>query len=115
MQKYTFSPVAEKPQVEINGIVFDILKLDFEVIKQVTELQNKYMLFTSGKETLDVDQITTLIQDIHTYIDEMIGAGAVAKICGDVELSLAKSIELMVIVSQAAVKELTEDITHKYG
>ena len=79
-----------KPQMEINGIVFDMQMNDLDIYLRSQELFDKWdKAVKGGKTDLSPKQVLTLLKEFAGFLDEILGDGAVAKISGGVPVSMA--------------------------
>ena len=73
--------IPETEQIEINGDIFDINKSDVDILNKSRELTAKYgKIKEHDKSPKNIKLIVDGANEIITYIDEILGDGAVAKI-----------------------------------
>ena len=116
MKKLKFE-VPEYRQLEINGHVFDILKSDSDVMMKAEELRNRYAGLASRESVKDtgLSEIIDAVKSVISYIDEMLGEGATAKITAGKPLGIVPAIQLMTLICQAVVEEYNVDVQAKYS
>lgn len=115
MKKLQFT-LPEYKQLEINGHVFDILKADADILEKAQGYRNKYSKFAGKQSVTDEDlrEVVAAIKDIISYIDEILGAGAVKKIVQERPLSIADAIQLLSMVCKGVIEEYNASIKDKY-
>ena len=116
MKKIEFA-VPELRKIEINGLVFDILKSDADVMMKAAELRNEYAHLTKIKsaKASDFDAIVKAVKAIISYVDEILGEGATKKIVNGKPLGIVQAVTLMTTICAAVVEEYNDDVADKYG
>ena len=101
----------EKQYVEINGIKFELLKSDADILEDALKLIDE-------SEKLDVnDQKAVLknLRDMAKYIDTVLGEGALQKISGGVPVGYKKLQECTAVIVGAVYSAYQTDLAAKYG
>lgn len=109
MQKLHFD--FEQPQLEVNGIVFDVLKSDGDIMLDALELQER----CKDINTNDPEAVKSAIRAAADCIDGILGEGALKKISGGRPVNLQKSIDVMVAVARAAAESMNDYMAAEYG
>lgn len=103
-------PLPDLKQIEINEIVFDVLKADLDIMEKATILVDKY---SDLKET-DLKEIVDGVKECVAYIDEILGQGATAKITQGRPLGLNYAVDLMQDICVAVIEEYNQKIADEY-
>jgi len=111
MKKITFE-LPKRQQVEINGQVFDIKKSNRDILTKTAEYQNKSAaLLVSGSSA---DDAVAFVDSVISFIDDILGKGAVSKIMNGAPIDIILAIELMTLVCKASFEGYKEDMAIKY-
>ena len=107
--------IPELQQIDINGDVFDIHKSDLDILNKSAELTAKY----SGLEKMKNDEkkialMTAGANEIKSYIDEILGDGAVATIAKGKPVSITVAVDLLLAICGEVAKENDAYIADKY-
>ncbi len=108
MKKLTIE--VEQKQIEINGIVFDILKSDIDILNDALGMEKAY----KDLNPADIGEITKAVLEIKDYIDTILGVGALKNIVNNKPVSLHKAIEIMQIITKAVAEEYKEKVAENY-
>lgn len=100
-----------QPQIEINGIVFDLLKSDADIFEDAMKIVEKYKALDVTDETAVLDAIRTMVG----YVDTILGPGAMKQISGGRPVGIVKAQECMIIIARAAADSYETSIREKYG
>ncbi|MDO4541496.1 MAG: hypothetical protein Q4C00_01520 [Bacillota bacterium] len=100
----------EQPQIEVNGIVFDLQKSDGDIFQKAMDIEKKYEDLNADNE----EEVLAALREVTAYIDEMLGSGAMAKISGGKPIGMVKSIEVMSLIAQACYETYNEKIVEEY-
>ena len=101
----------ERKHVEINGINFELLKSDADI------LEDAFVMVENGNN-LDLNDdkaVRKYLKDMSSYIDTVLGVGAMAKISGGNPVGFKQLQECIVIVGEAVYKAYQTDLAAKYG
>lgn len=101
----------DQPQIEINGHVFDLLKSDGDILADAQEIQRR----CTALDRNDADAVLAAIKEICGYVDTILGEGAMQIISGGKPVSINKSIEVMLVIAQAAAETYQDYLTEEYG
>jgi len=100
----------EIEEIDINGDVFEIRKSDIDILNKSAELQVKY----SDLRKDDLQSIHAAVNDIVSYIDEILGEGAVFKISKGKPVNAALAIEWLTAICEEISKAGDDYIKDKY-
>ena len=101
-----------KPQMRINGTVFDVRMSDLDIYLRSQELFDKWdKAAKSGKSELSPKQMLALLKEFAGFIDELLGDGAVAKISGGVPVSMAMLMDWVGKIAKDAAEHYEALIT----
>lgn len=105
-----------RPQMRINGQVFDVLRSDTAIIQGLIELDERF-----AERDMDMpENILAKAEAMTEYIDTILGAGAAEKIRGsiegmeDSELGIAGTDAILTQISAAAMNAYSQAIAAKY-
>lgn len=101
----------DRQQVEINGIVFELLKSDADILDDALRLIDE-------SEKLDAtDQRAVLknLRDMASYIDTILGDGALKKISGGAPVGFLKMQECMSVIVGAVYSAYQTALAAKYS
>ena len=101
----------DKQYVEINEIKFELLKSDADILSDALRLIDE-------SEKLDVtDEHAVLknLRDMASYIDTILGVGALQKISGGVPVGFKKLQECMGVIVGAVYAAYQTSTASKYG
>jgi len=103
----------ENPQIEINGIVFDLQMSEVEIMARANELQKKWSEKYSEKPASEFtpEQIIPDMQEACSFIDEMLGAGATKRLSHGRPVRLQLMIRWITRVAEAAAATYAEAVT----
>lgn len=104
-----------KPQVSINGLVFDVLRSDTAIIQDMLELDARYPdSDVTGNPKLMMERNKYLMD----YLEKLLGKGSLKKILGTLEgcedLGTRGIETLLVPLVQAATAAYAEAFSAKY-
>lgn len=108
MKKLTIA--FDQPQIEVNGIVFDLHKSDGDIMQDAIILQEKY----AALDTHDAKAVVELSREVSGYVDAILGKGAMKKISGGRPVSILKTLEVMTQIAAAAADSYSEHIAAEY-
>jgi len=100
----------DQPQIEINGIVFDLLKSDAEIFEDAMRIVDQYRKIDTENKSSVLDAIHTMVG----YVDTILGEGAMKKISGGKPVSIAKAQECMIRIARAAADSYEAAIRDNY-
>ena len=100
----------DAPQIEVNGIVFDLHKSDGDIFTDALKIVKRY----EAMDMNDPDNAIAAMEEISGYVDTILGEGAMKKISGGKEVGMRKAIECMIIIANAALSEYAGEIADKY-
>ena len=101
----------EKQYVEINGITFELLKSDADILSDALRLIDE-------SEKLDLNDekaVLKNLRDMASYIDTILGVGALQKISGGVPVGFRKLQECMAVIVGAVYAAYQTATASKYG
>lgn len=101
----------ERKYVEINGIKFELLKSDADILDDALRLIDE-------SEKLDInDQKAVLknLRDMASYIDTVLGEGALMKISGGIPVGYKKLQECTGVIVGSVYAAYQTDLAAKYG
>lgn len=101
----------EQPQIEINGIVFDLQKSDSDILEDALALAEKF----KGLETADAQTVVAAIHEVRDYVDAMLGKGALKRIVKGRPVSLLKAIEIMTVIAREASASYAAYLKDEYN
>lgn len=84
----------ERQQIEVNGITFTLLKSDADILDDALRLIDE-------SDKLDINDPRAVLQNLHdmaSYIDTILGAGALKQISGGVPVGYRKVQECMTLI-----------------
>jgi hypothetical protein len=100
----------EAEMIDINGDVFEIRKSDIDILNKSADLQLKY----SDLKKDDLQSIHTAVNEIISYIDEILGEGAAVKISRGKPVNAALAIEWLTAIC-VEISNVNDDyIKEKY-
>ena len=103
-----------KPQVSINGIVFDVLKSDAAIVQDMLDLDSKFAKEDMGNPANVLKKNERML----AYLDELLGKDARKKILGTLEgcsdLGLGGVDRLLSEIVQAAGRAYSTAFALKY-
>lgn len=109
MRKITID--IEQPQIEVNGIVFDLQKSDADILEDALAIARKY----ESLDTADVEAVVAAIHEVRDYVDAMLGKGALRKIAGGRPVSLVRAIEIMTEIAREAAASYSDHLKDEYA
>jgi uncharacterized protein YoxC len=109
MKSITFT-LPEKKSIEINGQVFELLKSDIDIMDNAAQLRAKCNKLTSKKNAKGdgLDEIVGAVKSVISFIDEVLGSGAVASIMQGRSICIVDALRLLTLISKAALDEYRE-------
>ena len=105
-----------RPQMRINGQVFDVLRSDTAILQGLIELDADY----ADRDMSRPENILEKAGAMTQYIDTILGAGAAERIAGSIdgmegfELGIAGTEALLAQISSAAMEAYARAIAAKY-
>jgi len=105
--------IPEQEQIEINGDIFAIHKSDIDILNKSAEFTSKYSRI-KGKDAKNAALITKGANEIISFIDEILGEGAVAKISRGNPVSIVTACSWLTAICQEINKNSDEYINKKY-
>ena len=99
----------ESPQIEINGVVFDLQMSDLDIFSRAQELFNKFQKY--NKKTMKefpLDEVVADCKEAAGFLDEMLGAGATYRISGGKPVCFATLLQWVTLVSADAATNYSE-------
>ena len=125
MKKLKFNTTPVNKKLEVNGIVFDVLMNDMEVIEhaktvnaRISELQGKLNEINEDtQESTEQDNTESLevLDFLNNSVNGMLGEGAVLKITNGKIISIAQNLELYHMIAHAIIEIYAKDIKQKYS
>lgn len=106
----------KKPQISINGEIFDVSRSDAAIIRDLLELDRRF----EGADMNDPGSVLEKNEAMLAYIDRLLGPGAVERILAGVkgmegfDLGLAGIGELTAQIARLAGAAYAESIRAKY-
>lgn len=106
----------ERPQIKINGIVFDVLKSDKAIVQDMCEIDRQF----ADKDLNDPNVIVEKNDVMLQYLDALLGKGAMEKIEGSIDgiqdygLGLSGLDTFLARIVQAAGNAYSNAIKLKY-
>lgn len=100
----------EKPQIMVNGIVFDVKQSDMDILNKALQMENDFKKL----DPADTSAIIAAINEIKDYIDEVLGEGALKKISKGAPIGLETAIKIMAAVCNEVVSRYSEGLNEKY-
>ena len=108
--------IPELEQIEINGDVFDIHKSDIDILNKGAEISARFSkIDITDTNPKNVELIRGLANEVKAYIDEILGKGAVAKICKGKPVSTKAACDLLTAICGKIGEQSDEYIDEKYG
>ena len=102
--------VPENLQIEINNHVFNVNKSDIDILNKCAEFQGKY----ADLQKSDIAGIIDAANSFISYIDEILGEGAVLKISGGKPVGVSCAVEWLIAIC-GEITRITDDyISRKY-
>ena len=101
----------DRQSIEVNGIVFTLLKSDADILDDALKLIDK-------SEKLDVTDNRAVLENLHEmagYIDSVLGAGALKQISGGAPVGFLKMQECMSVIVGAVYEAYQTALASKYG
>lgn len=96
----------EKPQIKINGIVFDLQMSDFEIVQYCVSIFEKNKGIE--KKQLSPQHMQTTLAELSGMVDKVLGEGATAKLAKGHPVSLKMSMEWLASILKAVCEEFAE-------
>ena len=104
--------IPEVEQIEINGIVFDILKSNVEILNRAADLDAQYAKINIKDRSSDnINRIRLWANGVVNFIDEILGKGSVNKIAQGRPVKAETAIEWLTAICEAIGKETEEKDT----
>ena len=107
----------EKPTLDINGVVFDVLRSDAQIMQDMLDIDKQF----ENRDMTDPAAVLEKNQVMLDYIDRLLGQGAADKIvktvpalCG-VGLGLGGIAGVLGAIAEAAAKAYHDSFVLKYG
>lgn len=101
----------ENPQIEINGIVFDLQMSDMEIVKRATELQKQYQKYAERPATdFATEEIIEDCQTACAFLDEMLGDGSTKRLSHGRPVRLQLMIRWITRVAEAMSASYAEAV-----
>ena len=100
----------ETEKIDINGDIFEIRKSDIDILNKSADLQLKY----SDLKKDDLKLIQAAVNEIASYIDEILGEGAAVKISKGKPVNAALAIEWLTAICAEVSKVNDDYIKEKY-
>ena len=97
-------------QIQVNGHVFNINKSDIDILNKCAEFQGKY----AGLSKSDIAGIREAANSFISYIDEILGEGAVLKISGGKPVSISCAVTWLIAICGEITRSADEYISRKY-
>lgn len=101
----------DRQSIEVNGIVFTLLKSDADILDDALRLIEK-------SEKLDTKDSRAVLENLHemaSYIDSILGEGALKKISGGAPVGFLKMQECMSVIVGAVYTAYQTSLAAKYG
>ena len=108
MRKLTFD--FGDPQIEINGIVFELEKSDIEICEIARNAQRRFESIDKN----DCDNVLEACRETAKDIDSILGAGALAKLSCGKPVGVMKQIEILVAIASEGTKEYQDYVKAEY-
>lgn len=108
MKKLTID--IEQPQIEINGIVFDLLKSDADIYHDALKMQEEF----KGLNAKDTHAVYEACEKAAAYIDAILGKGALKKLSGGKPVGLVKQIQIMSQIAESCQESYSDYIESEY-
>lgn len=99
-----------QPQIEINGIVFDLLKSDGDIYMDALEINQKFSSLDTSKEEAVLDAL----KEVFGYIDQILGAGAMKQISGGRPVGLHDALNAMLLIAKEAAASYSDYVAEEY-
>ena len=109
MPKLTIS--FDRQKVEINGIVFELLKSDADILDDALRLIDE----SEKLDTSDQRAVLKNLRDMASYIDTILGDGALKKISGGAPVGFLKMQECMSVIVGAVYTAYQTALAAKYS
>lgn len=109
MQKLTFDFAPQ--QIEINGIVFDIRVSDAEIIQTALDTAEEFKALATD----DPAAVLAAVARCQSYIDAMLGEGALASIANGRPVNLVSAIKIMTEIALTVVSTYNQKIEDDYA
>ena len=100
----------KKPQISINGEIFDVSRSDAAIIRDLLELDRRF----EGADMNDPGSVLEKNEAMLAYIDRLLGPGAGVKGMDGFDLGLAGIGELTAQIARLAGAAYAESIRAKY-
>lgn len=106
----------QRPQLRINGEVFDVRRSDAGILQDLIDLEDRF----ADKDMQNTENILGRNRAMLEYIDTLLGAGAAERIrdsipgMDDYDLGIAGVEALLTKISSAAVNAYSQAISAKY-
>lgn len=106
----------KKPQISVNGEVFDVSRSDAAIIRDLLEIDQRFAAADMSDPGIVLEKNNAMLE----YIDRLLGTGATERILGSVkgmegyDLGLAGIGELTTQIARMASAAYAESIRAKY-
>lgn len=106
----------EKPQIEINGVVYDVLKSDKAIVEDMIDIDHQFAGWDMASTETVLEKNGVLLE----YLERLLGAGATDKIISSIPgmeeygLGLAGLDGFLGQIVQAAGRAYSDGIKIKY-
>ena len=101
----------EKQYVEINGIKFELLKSDADILSDALRIIDE----SEKLDSTDEHAVLKNLHDMAYYVDTILGVGALQKISGGVPVGFKKLQECMGVIVGAVYSAYQTSTASKYG
>lgn len=108
MRKLTIS--FPNPQIEVNGIVFDLLKSDGDIYMDALEINRKF----SSMDTENEATVLDALKEVFGYVEQILGPGAMKKISGGRPVGLRDALNAMMCIAKEAAASYSDYIADEY-
>lgn len=105
----------EVPQIEINGIVFDLKMSDLEIYDKAQKLFGKYQTKYGQKSVTDfpIDEVIADAKEAERFMNDMLGKGAAFKISGGNPVGFSELLQWISVISTDAAAHYQELVVHE--
>jgi len=102
-------------QIEINGDIFSIYKSDVDILNKSRELTDKYgKIKENDKSAKNIKLITDGANEIISYIDEILGTGAVALISKGLPVSITMACGWLTEICRTVTGNIDDYVAENY-
>jgi hypothetical protein len=111
MSKLSFE-ISKPRYIEINEQRFEVLMTDLEIMERTQAMYDNYTEISANP--VGLGEVITAVKAVTSFVDEILGEGAVSRITGNKPLGAADALRLMALVARNAAEAYSEAARDEY-